>query len=124
MRRLLSLILLAAFVLPVVAPALALGQDPDASLPACCRRHGKHHCAMLAATLSRAHSGPQIGAVCPFYPQHLVAPVTGAHLIGYSSSQRTLIFAFVLAPAVRARTHRRIARERSRPKRGPPTELL
>lgn len=124
MRRLLSLVLLAAFVLPIVAPALALGQDPDAGLPACCRRHGKHHCAMLMEMMSRAHSGPQIGAVCLCYPQHLVAPVTGAHLVVFGSSPHSVLFAFACTPAVRAETHRRIARERSRHKRGPPTRLL
>jgi hypothetical protein len=124
MRRLLSLVLLAAFALPTIAPLLALGQDPDAGLPACCRRHGKHHCAMLMEMLSRAHAGSQIGAVCPFYPQHIVAPVTGAHLILLHPPQITTPFAAALTPAARAETHRRIARDCAHHKRGPPSELL
>ena len=55
MRRVLAILLLAAFGLPVVAPLLASGQDLEQSLPACCRRHGAHHC-MIGATHSNAPS--------------------------------------------------------------------
>jgi len=124
LRRILSLVLLAAVGLPTIAPALALAEDPDASLPACCRRHGQHHCTMTMeqmARLSRESSMLQVGAVCPCYPRHEIAPVTGAHLLALHAPGRAAIFSPALAPTARAETHRRISRERSRYKRGPPS---
>jgi hypothetical protein len=47
LRRLLSVLLLAVFGLPVVSPFFAMSTTDVARLPACCRREGKHHCTML-----------------------------------------------------------------------------
>lgn len=124
MRRLLSLVLFASFVLPIVAPALALGQDPDAGLPVCCRRHGSHHCSMLAARQRPANTTPGFTERCPFYPQHTVAPVTGAHLLLIEAPPKAAPFLSTLGPAAHAETCRRIARECSHHKRGPPSFLL
>jgi hypothetical protein len=127
LARLLSLVLLAAVGLPTIAPALALAQDPDAGLPACCRRHGQHHCTMSMermAQLGRQSSQPQIGAICPRYPRHEVAPVAGAHLIVFRAPQRAAAFSAAFAPTARAETSRRISRNRSHHKRGPPSSLL
>ncbi|HTV08378.1 MAG TPA: hypothetical protein VMD97_04960 [Candidatus Aquilonibacter sp.] len=124
LKRLLSLVLLAAVGLPTVAPALALAQDQDANLPICCRRHGKHHCAMmmqLMARMAEQSSQPQAGAVCPFYPRHEMAPVAGAHLLAIHIPQRSAVSFAAVAPAAPAETSRRISRERSRYKRGPPS---
>jgi len=44
MRRTLSIFLVLFFGLGPVAAALHA--EEDAGLPACCRRHGAHHCAM------------------------------------------------------------------------------
>jgi hypothetical protein len=124
MRRLLSLVLLAAFLLPMAAPLLALGQDPEANLPACCRRHGKHHCAMLIEMQKRADQASYIGAICPHFPQHALVATAAPHLLAVHAPQSTAAFAAALSPIARAETHRRLARERSRHKRGPPTNLL
>jgi len=123
MRRLLSLVLLAAFGLPIVAPMFALGQDPDAGLPACCRRHGKHRCAMLEAR-DKESAAPSLTARCPFFPQNAIAPVTGAHLIVFHAPRLSAPFAATSAPAARAETHRRNVRDSAHHKRGPPSELL
>jgi hypothetical protein len=123
MRRLLSFVLLAAFVLPMAAPLLALGQDPEAGLPACCRRHGQHHCAMLIEMQKRADQA-YVGAICPHFPQHALAPTTATHLLVLQAPPSVAAFSAALSPIVRAETHRRLARERSRHKRGPPTNLL
>lgn len=125
--RLLSFVLLAAVGLPTIAPAFGLAQDPDAGLPVCCRRHGQHHCTMMAsrmAQLAGETSQPQIGAVCPCYPRHEMAPVAGAHLLAIHAPQRAISVAAALSPANRAETHRRISHERSRYKRGPPSASL
>ena len=126
MRRLLSILLLTAFALPIVAPAFALADDPDAGLPACCPRHGQHHCAMmmeLMARRARESSQPQIGAVCPCYPRHEAPPISSAHLLALHAPRHAAVFSAALAPAARAETHGRISRERSRYKRGPPSPL-
>ena len=78
MRRLLSLVLLAVFSLPVILPALALGQDPESNLPACCRRNGAHHCRMSAEQTQALLDGHHVTTVhskCPLYP----APPTTLH---------------------------------------------
>ena len=75
-RRLISLVLLAVFSLPLILPALALGQDPENNLPACCRRNGAHHCRMSAQEMQALLDGHQFATVhskCPLYP---AAPVT------------------------------------------------
>jgi hypothetical protein len=68
MRRMLAITLLIAFGSPLVAPLFAATADPEASLPACCRSHGGHHCAMLHTTFATSN-GPGFQAPpCPNYP--------------------------------------------------------
>jgi hypothetical protein len=70
-RRLLAIALLLTFVSPFVLPLFAATSDPEASLPACCRRHGKHHCNMTMAMMAMlaASSGPALTTPpCPLYP--------------------------------------------------------
>ena len=66
MRRIVSIVVLAVFAWQLAAPLL--GPDPDATLPPCCRRHGKHHCAM--SWMAEQNSGrPGFKAVtekCPY----------------------------------------------------------
>jgi len=121
MRRLLAMLLLAAFGLPAVAPALALAPSEDAHIPACCRRNGAHHCAMLDAQKTDA---PTITALCPHFPQPSSAAPTGTLAALASPSSLTSLHLVGLTTVQRAETQRRLSRERSRHKRGPPTELL
>jgi hypothetical protein len=76
---------------------------------------------MSMERMARQSSQPQIGAICPSYPRHEVAPVAGAHLIAFHARQRAAAFSATFAPAARAETSRRISRERSHHKRGPPS---
>ncbi len=65
------------FISPLLLPFFAASADPEASLPACCRRHGKHHCNMTAAMMATlaASSGPALTtSPCPLYPT-AAAPV-------------------------------------------------
>jgi|SRR5690348_15515065 hypothetical protein len=122
MRRLLSILLLAAFALPLVAPLLALAQDPDAGLPACCRRHGQHHCTMFDR--DRDSSAHRVVAICPAWPQHAIpSPVGAHHYVGCESSVAVCHPAgvYVVTPAPGCRL---TAREGLHPKRGPPTIFL
>jgi hypothetical protein len=84
MRRALALALVLFFSLgPLTA---TLQADGDSRLPACCRRHGKHHCAMseasaVAAMLAASDATPFVTAPahCPYFPNYLtqsMAPIS------------------------------------------------
>ena len=67
-RRTLAIALLALFSFSLIGP-VAFASDPESNLPACCRRAGKHYCAMLMAEAGSS-SGPSIQASrCPSFPQ-------------------------------------------------------
>ena len=91
MRRVLAITLLLAFASPLLAPLFAATADPQASLPACCRRHGTHHCSMNGATPD-AGNGPVFRArPCPFYPATPTAPrLVTASLTAPSALTRSL----------------------------------
>jgi hypothetical protein len=85
MRRPLSILIVALFVF---APLSALLPGAaDAQLPACCRRHGAHHCAMAAAMSAPPSGTHQFTAPnhCPLYRTGHLAP--------------TPVFALALTPA-------------------------
>jgi hypothetical protein len=81
MRRGLTFVLILLIWLGPLAGALAA--DDDSRLPACCRRHGKHHCDMSeqdALALAASASGAVLAAParCPSFPRYaatLVAPM-------------------------------------------------
>jgi hypothetical protein len=65
MRRAVALALMLILSSLLMAPLFA--SDPEANLPACCRRHGKHHCMMS----EQRDGGSGFAAVrekCPFFP--------------------------------------------------------
>jgi hypothetical protein len=72
MRRFVSI----AFILLCwLGPLSALLPGSDESqLPACCRRHGAHHCAMAADQVSGAGHVVSAPARCPQY--HRLSPAT------------------------------------------------
>jgi hypothetical protein len=121
MRRLLAILLLAAFGLPTVAPLLAQTQDPDRNLPACCRRNGTHHCALSIA--AQSNNAPIVSTRCPAFPQHAaVASLTPAAFLATHPSIELPITA--QSAATRAEAQRRLFRERTHRTRGPPTNNL
>ena len=126
-RRGFSILLVLIFSLgPLTAFSSA---SEDVSLPACCRRNGKHHCAMamqgMAATLAPADATPIAKAPsrCPYYPQHATVRNTPVHALRVSSPG---------VPVPPARAHR-VLRGPAAPLlnpvgplagRGPPASLL
>lgn len=46
LQRAAAVVLCVCFLAPLCQPLLS--PEPNAALPYCCRRNGKHHCAMLA----------------------------------------------------------------------------
>jgi hypothetical protein len=127
-RRLSAISLVFLMLLPVLLPLTALGQDEDANLPACCRRHGgrRCHCAMMMAYLMSRLPGTKLMATpvpCPDCPS-TVAPTTqpGLHLDQVGS-----FFAEVVShPAMHSQTEARarVALDRAWRKRGPPSYSL
>ena len=128
-RRVLSILLFWATLFPVIAPALSTGALGQSTLPACCRRDGKHHCEMSAEArallLHEDNGSTRIGAPpeqCPYRQRSLAA----SHLQTLTSGAATTHAAFTLrelSPAAQAECLRRISFDRSRQKRGPPSLL-
>jgi len=117
----LAWLLLAAFGLPVAAPALALATLSDAHLPACCRRNGVHHCAGMA---TNPFNAPAIGTLCQHFPQPTATTPTNVSSALVPTPPAEILPVLTLTASQQAETQRRISRERSRQTRGPPTETL
>jgi hypothetical protein len=122
MRRTIALALTMLFSWMLIAPVLP--SDTDASLPACCRRYGEHHCMMRG-------TGRQIGsqrgfttvtAKCPCSP----AIACGVHSPNYKPEAAATFYAeavFHPARAPQTEARFRISSLRSHQKRGPPIPL-
>ena len=121
MRRVLTWLLLAVFGLPTVAPLLVMGQDIGAHLPACCRRNGAHHCMMDAGQPSDT---PAFSARCPEFPRAAMTAPTGTFMAVAAPSLAVLANISTFTVTQRAETERRISRDRSHQKRGPPSVFL
>ncbi|HEY4381241.1 MAG TPA: hypothetical protein VGN01_12900 [Acidobacteriaceae bacterium] len=68
LRRMLAISLMIAFGSPLLLPLFAATADPEASLPACCRTHGAHRCAMMHRPVVGSE-GPAFQAPpCAEYP--------------------------------------------------------
>ena len=121
-----SAAMLCAFLLPLLAVAASLSQAGDAMLPACCRIHGKHHCAQRAAheggravAGDAAHYAATLTERCPCTSTtisfaHLdlsVAGIASSSNLEYSGSIRTFF----------SQRSRRVKEAvAANPKRGPP----
>ncbi len=123
MRRALATFLLAVFSFPLIAPALSA--DAQSNLPECCRRGGKHHCAM---TMDQAPAtGVSLRSIqprCPLYPGGAPATPAGGSVAVLNNS--CAIFGAVVShPAICVQTEAgyRISFGRSSQKRGPPVVL-
>ena len=113
------LFVLLSVCLPFFQPSL------ESSLPACCRRDGKHHCAMMAAVRSPSQDQTTVrGAadLCP-YRSILFRPAA-PHALGVPArsaycAQPISYPAAILQTVLQAR----ISEARSHHKRGPPLFL-
>ncbi len=126
MRRLLSLVLLAVFSLPLILPALALGQDPQSNLPACCRRNGAHHCRMSEEQMQALQDGHHFTTVhgkCPLY----TAQATTLHHenLSFGKAQQAVLHApdSLALKTAQIAAWARAAEAGARHKRGPPSIL-
>jgi len=122
MRRALATFLLAVFSFPLIAPALSA--DAQSNLPECCRRGGKHHCAM---TMDQAPAtGVSLRSIqprCPLYPSTPATPA--GEFVAVLKSSFTVFGAVVSHPTIHVQTETayRVSFSRSSQKRGPPVVL-
>jgi hypothetical protein len=121
-RRLLAISLLMLFALPFALPLFG-ASAAEANLPLCCRRNGKHHCAMMDMDSPQGPSMSTVSEKCPYSivpPAILVLPT-------FTPSTAASVFAGITrhpAAAPQTEAQRRISFDRSRQKRGPPTQIV
>ena len=131
MRRTLAIFLVLLFSLAPLAAALdvSTGSGDDARLPACCRRHGAHHCEMSAQTaalLAAAASGKATltaPSTCPAFPTSLAATVSAPQALAAAGISLPELPTKVHSPAA-SRAAARISQLRNRGDRGPPQPVL
>jgi hypothetical protein len=118
MRHCVAIVLVVLFGSLTVMPLFA--NSSESALPSCCRKNGKHHCAMVAQQATSSESAVlALGSKCPCFPHSTVA--TQAQV--FTPATRQAVFSdLVRHPAVAPQTEARfrISQDRSRQKRGPP----
>jgi hypothetical protein len=119
-RRALSISLLLILSLPLVSSLFAT-RTAGSTLPACCRRSGTHHCAMLSEDDGSGEHA--VRARCPYTPGASAVLL----LPSFAPSTAASIFAGITRhPAISPQTaaQLRISFDRARQKRGPPALLV
>ena len=122
MRRALAILLLIIFGLPYTAVFFG-SEGAGGSLPVCCRKNGKHHCAMMSSGSPMGEKISVVSEKCPYSP----ALPAALKLAAYSAPVSAGVFAELYRhPAVHAQTEAkyRISSDSSRQKRGPPSLIL
>ena len=120
MRRIWASLLLTISALSLIAPAVT-AVEAQSTLPACCRRNGRHHCSI------RDRQAPDGGirlqsARCPLFPARDSVPAAGFWFVGPGRAAM-VVAAALTDSAARPRTETlyRISCSRVRLKRGPPS---
>lgn len=121
MKRTLASLLLSVFGFALILPAFS-----DTDLPACCRRDGKHHCAMADMGDAASPDGSAIVSVpsrCPLYPNNALPA-------GFDATAASAAF-MVVPESICERpnwqpieNHRGVIFDSSSQKRGPPVLLV
>jgi hypothetical protein len=122
MRRAFATLLVLVFSLPLIAPALTSGSDAS-QLPACCRRSGRHQCALkveLGNIPTRIHVVSEKCPYSPFAHTPLVQPHPFAAPVSLTATNYGADFTAVIRAA---EAGYRISSDRARHKRGPPLNL-
>jgi hypothetical protein len=122
-RRACGLLLVLLFSLPLIAPAFTSAPD-EASLPACCRRNGKHHCVMYRMMMGEVASrATTVSEKCPYSPFGHVALMLPHVFVSHSTPAVSSSPTGPAAIVREAEAGYRIALDRARHKRGPPRIL-
>ena len=127
MRRALSICLIFFFGFGPLSAAFQA--DEESRLPACCRRHGAHHCAMsnsMMAQMVEAASGKPILTApshCPLYPNGSCVLNTPVHALAPSTNGLPALLAQEHS-LIAARASARVSQLRTRANRGPPPSFF
>ena len=116
--RILAIALLVVFGSDLAIPLLAPDLRP--ALPACCRRDGKHHCAMMDMVTGDDGTPRVFPARCPMFPKQVItASING--VAPWLPAESPFVPVVILG-AAKAQTEAlyRISHSRTRDKRGPP----
>jgi len=119
MRRSLATFLVTLFSVPLISPFLLQSSVPD--LPACCRRGGKHHCAMGSMAGADQSQGPELREKCPVFPGIKGLPYSPS-LFALFVAKRAVgirLAASALPPVQRLHSRRLLIA--AAPERGPPS---
>ena len=107
MRRFSSILLILLFGMGPLAATLPA--SAESRLPACCRRHGTHHCAMSAemaagASKSASESDPVFTSPlhCPNFPGSVAASTTPVHALVASAAGLPVLFTQTHSPSASA----------------------
>ncbi len=127
MRRGFSILLI--LVLGLGPLSATLQASDDASLPACCRRNGAHHCSMaVAMARMMAHLPPDphpaftVPLTCPYYPGARPLLITAIHALAATTMQApSLLVRSLASPA--GQTLALCSPSRNHAGRGPPDGL-
>ena len=126
MRRVLSIFLVLFFAIGPLPGSLG-AKDDDARLPACCRRHGTHHCAMSEETVARWVRGtlPSVSAPshCPLYPDDSLATTSPVYTLAGRLANSVVSPVQAHAPAA-PQAVLRDGQIHTHTSRGPPTLIL
>jgi hypothetical protein len=117
------MLLVALFGLSPISP-LVFASDADSSLPACCRRGGKHSCAMTASQPASS-SGQSVQAPrCRFFPPAQASPP--GRTVSLRGVSRAIFGELVSHPASRSQTEAfyRVFYSRAGQGRAPPNSLF
>ncbi|WP_446742837.1 hypothetical protein [Silvibacterium acidisoli] len=124
MRRLQAIMLLLFFCALQSMPVLGITKDSNGELPACCRRAGKHHCAMQMEAMTK--SGLAFKSItekcsCPMHPS-----VSSQGFTAFVAAKDVFYAGVLSHPACHAQSeaHYRVSFDRSRQKRGPPSNSV
>jgi hypothetical protein len=128
MKRILSTLLILTFGLGPLAEALPAGAEP--SLPACCRRHGAHHCAISTEKAAKtAQASPSSTPIltapsrCPYFPSYTGASTTPVHAMVAAAVGLPVLLAHAHSPAA-SRAAALLSQIRTRAGRAPPSSLI
>lgn len=123
MKRLSAFLLLGLFSYLLIVPALFA--DSDSSLPACCRKDGKHHCSMssMDATDDAGATVKSVASKCPVFPTGRSAPASAKFGTPVPSQDFEAPIASYPTVQAQAEIQYRVSFDRSSQKRGPPSLL-
>ena len=128
MRRGLSIFMVLLFGLGPLAATLEASDQ--SRLPACCRRHGAHHCTMSPGAMGRMAEQSPTGAPsltaashCPCFPGYTAAPTAPGHALAAASTALPVLLSQPHSPAS-TRGAALLSQILTRAGRGPPATSL